>query len=131
MLTSYFEEGMSGSITLESLAGGNASASPVRREFQPRFGSLKHFVLCWRTRGKNEALRDGDRNEPLKSRWTVDRPGSNVKAVFIAALDHERGAERAAYLDVACGDNADLRRRIEVLLAAHERAGEILNPAGE
>ncbi len=61
----------------------------------------------------------------------MDRPGSNVKAIFIAALDHERGAERAAYLDAACGDNADLRRRVEVLLAAHERADEVLDPAGE
>ena len=61
----------------------------------------------------------------------MDRPGNNVKAIFIAALDHEPGAERAAYLDAACGDNADLRRRVEALLAAHERADEVLGPAGE
>ena len=61
----------------------------------------------------------------------MDRPGNNVKAIFIAALDHEPGADRAAYLDAACGDNADLRRRVEALLAAHERADEVLGPAGE
>jgi eukaryotic-like serine/threonine-protein kinase len=61
----------------------------------------------------------------------VDRPGSNVKAIFIAALDHEPGAARAAYLESACGDNADLRRRVEALLLAHERADEVLGPAGE
>ena len=61
----------------------------------------------------------------------MDRPGNDVKAIFIAALDHEPGADRAAYLDAACGDNADLRRRVEALLAAHERADEVLGPAGE
>ena len=61
----------------------------------------------------------------------MDRPENNVKAIFIAALDHEPGADRAAYLDAACGDNADLRRRVEALLAAHERADEVLGPAGE
>jgi hypothetical protein len=29
----------------------------------------------------------------------VDRPASNVKAIFIAALDHEPGADLVAYLD--------------------------------
>ncbi len=61
----------------------------------------------------------------------MDRPGSNVKAIFIAALDHEPGAERAAYLDSACVENADLRRRVDSLLAAHERADEILGSARE
>ena len=42
-----------------------------------------------------------------------------------------RAPQRAAYLDAACGDNADLRRRVEALLAAHERADEVLGPAGE
>ncbi len=61
----------------------------------------------------------------------MDRPGNNVKAIFIAALDREPGAARASYLDSACSDNADLRRRVEALLAAHERADEVLGPAGE
>jgi eukaryotic-like serine/threonine-protein kinase len=61
----------------------------------------------------------------------VDRPVSNVKAIFIAALDQEPGTDRSDYLAAACGDNADLRRRVEALLAAHERADEVLGPAGE
>ena len=56
----------------------------------------------------------------------MPRPDSNEKAIFIAALDHEPGPSRTAYLDAACSGNADLRRRLEVLLAAHERADEIL-----
>ena len=61
----------------------------------------------------------------------MNRPGNNVKAIFIAALDHEPGGDRAAYLESACGDNADLRRRVEALLLAHERASEVVGPPGE
>ena len=61
----------------------------------------------------------------------MDRPENNVKAIFIAALDHEPGADRAAYLHSACGDDADLRRRVEALLLAHERADEVQGPRGE
>lgn len=59
----------------------------------------------------------------------MDRTGSDAKAIFIAALDREPGAERSAYLDSACGGRADLRRRVEALLAAHERADEVLGHA--
>ena len=57
--------------------------------------------------------------------------GNDVKPIFIAALDHEPGADRAAYLDAACGEDVDLRRRVEALLAAHERANEVLGDGGE
>ncbi len=56
----------------------------------------------------------------------MDQPNNNVKAIFIAALDHEAGPDRAAYLDAACAGNAELKRRVEALLAAHERADEVL-----
>jgi tRNA A-37 threonylcarbamoyl transferase component Bud32 len=58
----------------------------------------------------------------------VDRTGSDAKAIFIAALDREPGAERVAFLAGACGDRAELRRRVEALLAAHERADEVFGP---
>ncbi len=61
----------------------------------------------------------------------MDQRANDVKAIFIAALDHEPEAERAAYLDAACGENADLRRRVVALLAAHERASEVLGDADE
>ena len=54
--------------------------------------------------------------------------GPKVKEIFVAALDREPGAERAAYLDDACRDDVELRLRVDVLLRAHERAGEILGP---
>jgi eukaryotic-like serine/threonine-protein kinase len=44
------------------------------------------------------------------------------EAVFEAALKLSAG-ERTAYLDQACAGDADLRRRVEALLGAFERAG--------
>jgi WD40 repeat protein/tRNA A-37 threonylcarbamoyl transferase component Bud32 len=49
----------------------------------------------------------------------------------MAALDREPGADRTAYLDEACQGDAELRRRVDVLLRAHERAHEVLGPASE
>jgi WD40 repeat protein len=54
----------------------------------------------------------------------VDRP-RDMKAIFIAALDHDPGALRAAFLDAACGEGGDLTRRVEAPLAAYERADEV------
>ena len=50
----------------------------------------------------------------------------NERAIFVDALD-KTGAERVAYLDAACGGDADLRQRIERLLAANEAAGGMLD----
>jgi serine/threonine protein kinase len=50
----------------------------------------------------------------------------------MAALGIEDAAERAAYLDRACGGEAALRQRAEALLAALEQAGSFLQqPAGD
>ena len=46
-------------------------------------------------------------------------------AIFDAALDLPP-AQRAAYLDKACRQDAGLRRHVENLLKAHENAGEFL-----
>jgi hypothetical protein len=46
--------------------------------------------------------------------------------IFNSALERTTPAERAAYLDGACGEDAELRARIEVLLCAHEQAGGFL-----
>src|SRR5262245_62992813 len=42
--------------------------------------------------------------------------------IFCDALELASPAERAAYLDRACGGDADLRRRVERLLEAHAEA---------
>src|SRR2546423_12480359 len=52
--------------------------------------------------------------------------------IFIAALEIEDPAERAAYIDRTCAGDADLLRRVGGLLGAHGRAGKFLDrPAAE
>src|SRR5579872_2450 len=51
---------------------------------------------------------------------------SRLEAILDAALQKETDAERAAYLEGACGLNADLRGRVETLLKAHDAAGGFL-----
>jgi tetratricopeptide (TPR) repeat protein/serine/threonine protein kinase/WD40 repeat protein len=48
------------------------------------------------------------------------------RSIFLAAIDIADAAERAAYLDQACGDDAALRRHIEELLAAEGKLGGFL-----
>jgi serine/threonine protein kinase/tetratricopeptide (TPR) repeat protein len=60
---------------------------------------------------------------------------SKDRAIFLAALEQKTPADRAALLDEACGDDADLRRRVEALLQAHDQPGDFLSspataPAG-
>jgi hypothetical protein len=51
---------------------------------------------------------------------------SPVEAIFFAALQRATAAERAAFLDEACGADEALRRRVERLLAAYARVGGFL-----
>jgi serine/threonine-protein kinase len=46
--------------------------------------------------------------------------------IFCDALELASPGERAAYLDRACGGDADLRRRVERLLEAHAEADGFL-----
>jgi WD40 repeat protein/serine/threonine protein kinase len=56
---------------------------------------------------------------------------SPLEAIFFAALEKGSAQERAAYLDEACAGDADLRRRVEKMLAAQAQAGSFLEqPAG-
>jgi serine/threonine protein kinase len=48
------------------------------------------------------------------------------RSIFIAALEKDDPAERAAYLNRACADDTPLRRRIERLLKAHEPENSFL-----
>ena len=45
--------------------------------------------------------------------------------VFTEALQLPAG-ERAAYLDLACGGDGELRRKVEALLAGHDKVGDFL-----
>src|SRR5262245_41804912 len=51
---------------------------------------------------------------------------SPAEAIFFAALGRPPG-ERAAYLDCACSGDAELRARIEAMLAAQSHLGAFLD----
>jgi serine/threonine protein kinase len=46
----------------------------------------------------------------------------NREEIFCQAIEMSDAAERAAYLDQACGADRELREKVEALLQAHERA---------
>src|SRR5262245_564180 len=50
----------------------------------------------------------------------------NDETLFAAALERATPSERQAFLDEACGADAELRRRLAVLLAADEMDAGIL-----
>src|SRR5437870_601162 len=55
----------------------------------------------------------------------------NERAIFTAACDVADPAERAAYVQRACADNANLRKHIEELLREQDDLGSFLaRPAG-
>jgi eukaryotic-like serine/threonine-protein kinase len=53
---------------------------------------------------------------------------SPAEVIFFAALEKETAEERLAYLNGACGDDSNLRQRVERLLAAHPQVGNFLQP---
>lgn len=54
------------------------------------------------------------------------KPASPEQVVFAEALRCDSPEARARYLDVACGTNAALRRRVEALLRADQNALDFL-----
>ncbi len=51
---------------------------------------------------------------------------NRVKEIFLEATERPEGAARVAYLDRACGGDAALRGRVEVLLRSHDSASGFL-----
>src|ERR1017187_2572958 len=60
----------------------------------------------------------------------MNSPANREIEIFNSALEQATPAERAAYLDGACGDDAELRSRIEGVSRAHEQAGGFLPQEG-
>ena len=56
----------------------------------------------------------------------MSRPKLSHKSLFLAAIEIESEAERAAFLQRACGDNDQLREEIESLLDAHGDPPDVL-----
>ncbi|HEV3079719.1 MAG TPA: serine/threonine-protein kinase, partial [Gemmataceae bacterium] len=57
----------------------------------------------------------------------MTEPSLPEESIFAQALEIGSPAERAAFLDRACGQNPALRAEIEALLGAHGRAGGLLD----
>lgn len=56
----------------------------------------------------------------------------NEQSIFIAALEIDDVNERAVFIEQACGDNQEIRSRVNALLEEYERSGEFLRiPAVE
>ena len=48
------------------------------------------------------------------------------RELFLAALEKDDPAERAAYLGEVCGGDTSVRQRVEALLRSHEQAPDFL-----
>jgi tetratricopeptide (TPR) repeat protein len=51
----------------------------------------------------------------------------DIKSIFSEALQKKDAQVQAAYLDKACGNDIQLRAKVEALLKAHQEAGSFLN----
>jgi eukaryotic-like serine/threonine-protein kinase len=56
---------------------------------------------------------------------------AHAKALFLAALDLPDPLDRPGFLDRECGENADLRHRVDQLLAAYDHPAAALEMARE
>src|SRR6516225_9147349 len=54
-----------------------------------------------------------------------------VMSIFCAAVERPTPEERAAFVAEACGQNSELRARIDELLRAHDQAGGFLPEKAE
>ncbi|HMF11829.1 MAG TPA: tetratricopeptide repeat protein [Gemmataceae bacterium] len=54
-----------------------------------------------------------------------------AKAIFLEAVEDHEPDQWPAFLDQACASQPELRRRVEVLLAAHREAGTAAQQAGD
>jgi hypothetical protein len=62
----------------------------------------------------------------------MSSPSKSARQVFLEAIESYAPGEWPAFLDRTCGDNAQLRHRVEVLLEAHLEEGSLLDkPAVE
>src|SRR5262249_55868090 len=73
------------------------------------------------------AVQDGAREDgpPEGNAMAVNR--ERVQAIFLAAVEQDTAAGRAAMLERACGGDAELRQQVESLLQAHEAPGSFLD----
>src|SRR5690349_3331383 len=54
-------------------------------------------------------------------------PTMNEEMIFLEALQRQTPLERAGYLNQVCAGKPDLRRQVDMLLRAHDKAGSFLS----
>ena len=52
------------------------------------------------------------------------------ETIFVEAWRRARRPSAPPTFEAACAGDPDLRRRVEVLLRAHEQSGDLLDPPG-
>jgi serine/threonine protein kinase/tetratricopeptide (TPR) repeat protein len=57
----------------------------------------------------------------------MNQVATDAKQIFLEAVEHYAPDEWAGYLDRACSDDLELRRRVEGLLTAHRQANSLLD----
>ena len=57
---------------------------------------------------------------------TPSSPKTQARDLFLAALDMDQAADRASFLNSACGGDDQLRQRVEELLAARDELGDFM-----
>src|SRR6266568_5131830 len=57
----------------------------------------------------------------------MNADAQQVRSLFLAAVEDHAPGQWAAYLDVACAGDQELRRRVEVLLRAHQQPNSLLD----
>src|SRR6267154_1345285 len=64
---------------------------------------------------------------------SVEQPENKaaIREIFLKALETQSSSEREAYLQEACGSDAALRAKVEVLLKSHEDDSFLESPAVE
>jgi serine/threonine protein kinase/WD40 repeat protein len=72
-------------------------------------------------------IRSSLRKQPMS--MNTDPLIERQREIFLKALEKPTSAERAAYLDGACGNDAALRAEVELLLQHHTAGGFLESPA--
>src|SRR6266568_3427655 len=57
----------------------------------------------------------------------MNADAQQVRSLFLAAVEDHAPGQWAAYLDEACAGDQELRRRVEVLLRAHQQPNSLLD----
>jgi serine/threonine protein kinase len=79
-----------------------------------------------------QRFRIGDRTSGDDVAHEFDRGGKmNESTIFEQALEKSEGAEREQFLAQACGDDAQLRQRVDALLLAHANPDSFLDAPAE